>query len=397
MTRTTALIIAGLAAGALSACGGDEHAPEAPDQAPLAVVTARAAEAELAEPLEAGGVVTAGESARIASRIVASIAEVRVRAGDRVKAGDVLVRLDARELSDQARQAAAAATGAEKAAAGARSGLAAAEADHKLAAAWHTRIAALHARNSATAQERDEAEARLAGAAARLAGARSSIDVADAQVASARAAAGAATTTESFTVIRAPFDGLVTERLIDPGNLAAPGTPLLQLESSGAQQVEVTADEARAAYINPGDAVDVLLADAAGASGERALQGTVLEVARAVAADRRAFAVKVALPAGERARTGTFARVRFRGAARRTLVVPSNAVRRTGQVASVFVVQDGVARLRLVRAGEAADDRIEVLAGLEAGETVVISPPPGLADGRRITPGPPSPREGARP
>ena len=99
--------------------------------------------------------------------------------------------------------------------------------------AWQARIETLHARNSATDQERDEAQARLSAAAARLAGTQAGIEGADAHLASARAAVAVATATEAFTTVRAPFDGLVTERLIDPGNLAAPGTPLIRLSGSG--------------------------------------------------------------------------------------------------------------------------------------------------------------------
>ena len=104
--------------------------------------------------------------------------------------------------------------------------------------------------------------------------------------------------------MRAPFDGLVTERLTDPGNLAAPGVPLLRIESDGARQVVVRVDEARAAYVHAGDRVIVLI-DAAAEQGadDKGLEGVVAEVARAVGADQRAFTVKVSLPSTVTART----------------------------------------------------------------------------------------------
>jgi HlyD family secretion protein len=85
------------------------------------------------------------------------------------------------------------------------------------------------------------------------------------------------------------------------------------------------------------------------------------------------------------ARTGSFARVVFRGAPRRALVVPTAAIRRHGQVSSVFVVEDGVARLRLIQVGASSPPGTEVLAGLDAGESVVVSPLERLADGARVT------------
>jgi hypothetical protein len=178
----------------------------------------------------------------------------------------------------------------------------------------------------------------------------------------------------------------VTERLTDPGNLAAPGVPLLRLESDAVRQVLVRVDEARATYVRPGDSVEVVI-DALdeGATENKELEGVVTEVARAVGADQRTFTVKVTLPGTVTARTGTFARVFFRGAPRRTLRVPTTALRRHGQVTSVFVVQDGIARLRLVQAGPASSTGVDVLAGVEAGELIVTSPPPGLVDGSSVT------------
>jgi hypothetical protein len=86
------------------------------------------------------------------------------------------------------------------------------------------------------------------------------------------------------------------------------------------------------------------------------VEGVVTEVARAIDADQRAFSVKAALPPTVTARTGTFARVVFSGASRRLLQVPATAVQRHGQVTSVFVVQAGVARLRLVQVGLQRDE-----------------------------------------
>ena len=386
MKRLIRIIVLGVAASGLSACGRGEDPPQTTAAEPIPVTVAAVAAIDTAERLEAGGVVAARESASISSRITATIAGIRVNAGDRVRAGDVLLTLDGRDVTAHTAQARASAVAAEKALTQARAADRAAEADHRLATAWQQRIATLHAQNSATDQERDEAEARLSAAAARLAGTLAGIEGADAHLASTRAAVGIATATESFATVRAPFDGLVTERLIDPGNLAVPGVPLLRIESDGARQVVVRVDEARAAYVHTGDRVGVSI-DAAAEPGTdgNALEGVVAEVARAVGADHRAFTVKVNLPPTVTARTGSFARVVFRGAPRRTLLVPAPAIQRHGQVLSVYVVQGRVARLRLIRAGPSSSEGVEVLAGLDAGESIVVSPLTGLADGAHVT------------
>ena len=365
-------------------CGRSERtdAPERPQPTGVRVVAATVVERP--DGIEAGGVVTANETAIVSSRIAAPVTMIAVRAGDRVRAGDVLVRLDAEDMTARTQQATAATRAAEEAVAVARSAHAAAAAEHKLATAWHGRIAQLRERNAATPQEFDDAEARLTAATARTTAAQAAVDQAAAQLASARAGADVATITESFAAIRAPFDGEVTERFTDPGNLVTPGQPLLQIDASGRRRVEVRVDEARAGFIHPGDAAAVEL-DERRTGGGTPLQGTVVEVARAVAAEQRAFTVKVTLPPNAVPRTGTFARVRFDGARRRALVVPASAVRSQGQLTSVFVVRDGVARIRLVQAGETVHEQVEIVAGLDDGEMVVAPASSDLTDGQPVT------------
>ena len=387
MTRVPFLVIAAGLAVAVSACSRTHTEAPPTAESPLAVTVARAVVIDDADRLEAGGVVAARESATIASRILASVLAVRVRAGDAVRTGDVLITLDARDLSAQARQASSTVTALEQALARARGEQRAAVAEQGLAAAWHQRVATLRDRNSATAQEFDEADARLAGATARVAAASAAVDQAAAALDASRAGAEAATTTQSFAVIRAPFAGVVTERLVDPGALATPGAPLLRMDADDGRRVEARVDESRAQFIRSGDRVQVALASTTSPDTDDVVNATVDEVARAVAADQRAFTVKVRLPMGVTPRTGTFARLRFTGAPRRALVVPATAVRRNGQVASVFVVADGVARLRLVQLGDESPGHVEIRAGLDAGEAVITPVPPVLTDGRKVTTG----------
>jgi hypothetical protein len=137
--------------------------------------------------------------------------------------------------------------------------------------------------------------------------------------------------------------------------------------------------------VHPGDRVSVVIDAPEDPAAESTVAGVVGEVARAVGADQRAFTVKVTLPRTVTTRSGSFARVVFPGAPRRALVVPAPAVQRHGQVSSVYVVHDGVARLRLVQLGAWSSDGVEVLAGLDAGESIVTSPLTRLVDGARVT------------
>lgn len=365
------------------ACGSKHEA--GPAQRPARDVTlATATTVSRQAVLEAGGVVQARTTATLVARIMASVREVRVQPGDRVRAGQVLVVLDDRDLSANARMAHSSATAADQGLSAATSEGKAAGAALVLARATHERVSSLYAKKSATSQEMDEATATLRAAEARKASADARVKQAEAARVSASAAGDAASVAASFALITAPFAGVVTEKLVEPGNMAAPGTPLVRVEDTAGFRLDVRVDESRAQYARVGDRIDVVL-DGAGPGGE-ALEttGEIAEVARAVNADVRAFLVKVSLPEVGALRSGTYGRARLRGPERRMLVVPAAAVVRNGQLTSVFVADKGHARLRMVSLGERAQDGVEVLAGVADGETVVVDPPPGLADGQPV-------------
>lgn len=205
------------------------------------------------------------------------------------------------------------------------------------------------------------------------------------------AASAAAAVATSYAALTAPFDGLVTEKLTEPGNMAGAGMPLLTIEDTASFRLEVRLDESRASFVRPGDRVDVVVTSAAGPATPDGpvtppARGRVAEVARAMEAGAHDFLVKIALPDTPGLRSGMFGRARFPGPARRALAVPDAAVVRRGQLAFVFVAEpDGVARLRLVNVSPAAGGLVEIRAGLIAGERVITGPPADLADGSAVT------------
>jgi RND family efflux transporter MFP subunit len=377
------LVVTGVAAvllmsAALAGCS-TPRADAAPADAaePIVVSIAPVAMTDVASAIDMGGVVQARTTATITARILAPVREVRVSPGDEVRRGQTLIVLDGDDLAAGARAAHSAALGAEQGAKAAAAELQAAEAGLVLARASHDRIAGLQARRSATAQELDDATATLRSAEARVAGASARVLQAASAAESARGASDQASTTESFTTIAAPFDGMVTEKMVEPGNMASPGMPLLRLEDTRGFRLEVRVDESRIGQIQNSDRVPVFLG-----TRTTSIKGTVVEVSRAVDADARAFLVKIALPDAPGVRSGEFGKARFAGAPRRALTIPSSAVVRRGQLTSVFVVDQGVARVRLVNLSES-----EVLAGLTESEWVIVSPAAGVADGRRVSVG----------
>lgn len=372
-----------LAAATTLACS-PEHAtePAAATSTPIEVRTASVARIEWTSTFDAGGIVRARQVAPIAARVMASVVDVPVRAGDVVIRGALLVALDAREMRANLDRATASVAAARESAIAAESDVSAAEASLTLARASHQRVAALAERRSATPHELDQAVAALNGAEAQLRAARARLAAAGASRDAARAGQSAADTGVSYTRLVAPFDGVVSERLVDPGAVATPGTPLLMLEDRSALQFEVRLDDTRSGLVRAGQSVDVNLGPQD--TDTTWLSAQVSEIARVDPASH-AFIVKATLPKDVPARSGTYGRARFANGVRTTIAVPATAVVSRGQLAFVFVVDEkNVAHLRAVSTGDTTKDRIEVLAGLSDGERVVVAPPAALTDARPV-------------
>lgn len=374
-------VLIAVAGSSLPACSSGAQPTPAEAETPIPVGVAKVAMADIVATFEAGGVVQARTTATIMARILAPVREVGVAPGDRVRAGQLLIALDARDLAAHAQGARAAALTADRGVTAAASDQQAADAALALARATHERIASLHAKRSATAQELDDATGALRAAEAGAAGAVARAQAAASGVESARAASEAASTTASFALITAPFDGIVTEKMVEPGNMAAPGMPLMRIEDTRGFRLDVRVDESRIGQVSLGAVVPVALDS--GSGGERTtLSGTVAEIGRAVDADARAFLIKITLPESAGLRSGMFGRAQFSGQRRRGLTVPEDALVTRGQMTSVFVVEQDIARIRLVNVSGT-----EVLAGLAEGDVVIMAAPPTVTDGSRVTVG----------
>jgi multidrug resistance efflux pump len=377
-------VIAGviLVAGSIAAACASKPPASEPEGAPVAVSLGRAEVTERATPFEAGGVVRARTTALVASRVAAPITEVHVQVGDRVRRGATLVTLDAREIRANRARAVASSLASAESARAADADVRAAESAVALAQATRDRMSGLHAKRSATAQELDQAVAGFTAAEAQAASARARLAAANAARDAAQAAADGAEIGITYTILSAPFDGVVTDRHADAGSMAMPGAPLLTLEDTSAFRLETQIDEARAALVAVGQAVEVHFDGAIG--GGEWLGARVIEIAHADPASH-SFLIKIELPRALTLRSGLFGRARFDGLPRRVLTAPASALVARGQLTFVFLVDQGRARLRPISTGAAGADRVEVLAGLRDRDVVVTTPSPSLSDGARVT------------
>lgn len=369
-----------LSAALLAGCGHEMRQTQAAaEQAPVAVQATAAATMEWPATYEALGTVRARTATAISSKVMGYVREVRVQAGDRVREGQLLISVDARDLEAQYRRAEAGRQEAASAQPEVESAVAAAKAQLELAQATFRRIEDLFRKKSVSNQEFDEAGARLKAAQAgyQIAVAKSAQLVArQSQAEQERQAAGIL---RDYAQITAPFSGIVTARTVEPGVLATPGTTLLTIEREGAYRLEAAVEESRLASVRVGQSVAVSL-DAL----DRSLTARVSEIVPAVDATSRAYLVKIDLPASPQLRSGMFGRALFPVATRQVLALPQAAVQERGQLQSVLVAEEGIARTRLVTTGARANGQVEVLSGLSAGEKVIFPAPPGLGDGARV-------------
>ena len=361
----------------LASCAREEAAaPKQSKKAGIPVNTAIASLQNWPDLYEATGTGRARTTAVMASKVMGYVRQVSVQVGDRVREGQPLVTLDARDLEANLRRAEAGRAEAVSAQPEVENGIAAAKANYELAQATFRRIDELASKKSVSNQEFDEASARLKAAQANYEMAQAKREQLQSKIAQADQEQRAARIMRDYAALSAPFAGVVIAKSVEPGNLAAPGAPLLTIEREGSYRLEAEIDESKLAAVRTGQSVKVTL-DALG----RAFDARVSEVVPSVNAASRAYTVKIDLPAVPQLRSGLFGKASFSLGGRQALVFPSQALQQNGQLQSVFVVANGEARTRLITAGRHFDGAFEVLSGLNAGEVVVVAPPPALADG----------------
>lgn len=298
------------------------------------------------------GVIRASERATLAFPTGGRLLERPAGLGDRVRAGQVLARIDTRARADQAASFAASLDELEARIDQARRDRERAEQLHRMGATARAQV------ERARAQE-DALTASFRGTQARMRGARRG---------------------HSDGVLRAPFDGVVTEVVLEPGEMATPGAPVLVLSGDGALEVEVQVPEAIVGSLGsePEVRVDFPLAD------RPQMVGRVASVAR-TAAPGQLFPVVVALEEGNGLVAGMTAEVSLSVVRSDALSVPVAAVvDPAGSHPTIFVVREGLAVRQKIEIGDLLGDHVTVRGDLRDGEDVVIGGLPFLLDGDAV-------------
>ena len=364
------VLLSGCLLAASSAMLAGCHSTESASPASAQTVQAHVVESrqhDAAMTVRAIGTLHARESATISAQVVGRIERVLVHEGDNVRAGQTLVVLDdatLRSASDQAQAAYRAAQNQQ----------AAAQDQSALAASTLARYKQLQAEKSVSPQEMDEVSRRAEVAAAGVEALHAQSDAIKAQESGARAML-------SYTRLSAPFAGMVTARMADPGTMAAPGVSLLQVERGGALQLQATVDESAIGSLRKGMKLPVTLIGAS--NGE--IAGTVAEVVPAADPASHSFMVKIDLVPSAQLHSGMYGSTEITTGTHPAILVPRSAVVLRGSLSCVYVLDaSGIAQLRSITLGAAHGELVEVLSGISGNEKLVDLPGDRDLAGKRI-------------
>jgi RND family efflux transporter MFP subunit len=286
---------------------------------------------------EVSGTVRPIDRAMLAAKVMGVVAELPVTLGQRVKAGDPLLRINAAEIAARVAQAKSQLNLAQRDLERERDLL-------QKQASTAEMVRSLEDRYNMTLEMVKEAEVML-----------------------------------SYTVLKAPFDGVVSRKMTNAGDLAAPGMPLLEVEGTDRFELEANVPESLALRLVVGDEAEVRIA-----ASSQAFKARIAEIAPSSDAFARNVLVKFSVPASASVRSGQYARITLATDSQKLLLSPASSVSVLGQMERIFVVKDGRAVLRLVKTGAHRGELVEILSGLADGEQVVVQVPAGLVEGQSL-------------
>jgi RND family efflux transporter MFP subunit len=304
------------------------------------------------EYYETTATVRAKNVSAIAGKVMGVVTAIHVKEGDTVTAGQELLTIDERELIQRVKAAEAGHREALKALDGARQ-------NRSLAELTERRYRKLREGRAISQQEMDQVTSQWKVAAAEA-------ERAQAAVARTQAATAEAQIYLGYARISAPTSGMITEKRIDVGSMAIPGTPLMLMEDRSAFRLDINVDERLSGKVVPGMQVELEL-DAIGLA--------------AVDPAVRTFLIKVDV-SGVGLRSGMYARVKIPLGEREAVLLPEQAIVTRGQLTGVYkVAQDGVVALTMIRAGKKRGPSLEILSGIKPGERIIVEGAEKAVDG----------------
>ena len=316
---------------------------------------------------QAIGTVRSRNQVDVVPRIIARILEIKVRSGDRVKRGDILAVLDAKDLSaivsqgqEQLRAVTASVGAADEQVKAAKAAL-------DLATKEMERTRALFEKNALAKRDYDQSIAAFRQAEAGMQQAIQQRAAASAQAAAAGQGIKQAEVGLGYATVVSPIDAIVAERLADPGDLGNPASVMLRLFDPETLLLEVPVRESLVQEVAIGSQVSYSVP-----SLGKTFEGTVREIVPSVDPRTRTFLVKVCIDKSEGLMPGMFGTIRVPlKSEKKVIIVPESAIIKTGQLESVVEVEGGRLLRRQIRSIDAGDGNREVISGLKPGQKIL--------------------------
>jgi RND family efflux transporter MFP subunit len=324
------------------------------------------------------------QEAPVLARADGYLARRLVDIGDRVRSGQELAEIDAPELEQQVMQAKATVQQVQAALEQAQANLQQGKADTELARVTAERTAALLVKGAVSRQEDDQNQAQYKVKQANVQALEKAIQVQRSNLAAAQASEARLENMLSYRVVRAPFDGVITQRNVDSGALVNSGSTLLyRIAQTGTLRTYVNVPQSYADGVRPGQTATLTLPNLPG----RTFTGSVARSSNALDPNSRTLLVEVQVPNGSNLLLpGMYARVALSTSRQQPpLLVPSEAlvVRANGSQVAV-VGADDVVHLAKVEVGRDYGDRLEILRGVEEGARVVLNPGDSVQEGQKV-------------
>ncbi len=325
------------------------------------------------------GTVMANNNAKVATKIMGRIVEIKVKEGDRVKKGQVLAVLDTSDIQQNIKEAKAALEELAKGREEALAGLRAAKAGYEFAKRTYERFKNLYKENAVSKQQLEEIETKMIGAKAQYEAIQAKLKQLDAKEKQVRAKLKFAEIMKGYGIIKAPFDGIVIKKMNDVGDMAAPGMPIFVIGDNDFRFF-AQIDESFVDKVNVGDTFDINIETLG-----KTVKGTVIEKNSNIDPISRSFSVKMKLSYVEGLSSGMYGKFYIPTKAEEEIFIPQSAVVKWGQLNAVYKVDSqGVLHLTFVKLGKKLGDKVQVLSGVEPGDEIVVSGTEKACDGCKI-------------
>ncbi len=331
------------------------------------------------ERYKAEGYTTSKETAKVATKIMGKVLDIKVKEGDKIQKGQVLALIDTSDIKAQEREVLAGFDELKSAKKEALAGKKAVEAQLEFLQTTYKRLKNLYEANAVPKQKVDEIEAKLNGTKAQLEQIEAKLKQINAKEKQLKAKLSQVKIMEGYGVIKAPFSGYVVKKIANVGDMAAPGMPLFVIGNKDIQ-FQALIDAKYVDRVKVGDKLKVHIDPL-----NKDFVAPVVEKNSNADPANNSFSIKVDLPEEKNLGVGFYGRTWVPVKTTKKILIPPTAIKRWYEVAGVFIVRnDGLLKFTPVKLGEVYNGMYEVKSGLKEGQMIVIEGVERACDGCKV-------------